>query len=149
MAFLSILNVRRAVSAILAVSAFTIIWGIFYHLVLLQGADQEIQHLYRPDMADKMWLSILGVFGISCFFVAGYRLAARRGTVIEGMLYGVCFSVLAALLVDLNQYVLYPIPGMLAIKWYLGGFVEFGVDGLLVSLIYPCKPLLMPGHKSG
>jgi len=147
MAFLTIQNVRRAVSAVLAVSAFTIIWGIFYHLVLLQGADQEIRHLYRPDMMDKMWLSILGVLGISSFFVAGYRLAAKRGTVIEGVLYGACFSVLAALLVDLNQYVLYPMPGMLAIKWYVGGLVEFSINGMLVSLIYPCKPCGCPDTR--
>ncbi len=128
---------RRAVLAVLAVFVFTMAWGTFYHLVLLRGADEAIRHLYRPDLSARMWLSVLGVLGISGFFVAGYRLAARRGTVGEGLAYGVGFCILAGLLVDLNQYVLYPIPGALVLKWFFGGLVEFAANGVLVSLICP------------
>lgn len=131
------MNVKRALFAFLAASGFTIIWGVLYHLLLFKEADQQIRHLYRTDLNDKMWLSVLGVLGVSAFFVAAYRLCTRRGTVGEGVVFGVCFSVLAALLVDLNQYVLYPIPASLIFIWYLGGLVEFAVNGALVSLIYP------------
>lgn len=133
------MTTRRVPLAVLAVFGFTMVWGTFYHLVLLRGADQAMVHLYRPDLSGRMWLSVFGVLGISAFFVAGYRLAAKRGTLLEGLAYGVCFSILAGLLVDLNQYVLYPVPGVLALKWYAGGLVEFAVNGVLVSLIHPCR----------
>ena len=133
------MNIKRGSWAVLAVFIFTMVWGGFYHLVLLKGADLEIRQLYRPDMAGKMWLSVFGVLGISILFVIGYSLCSRRGTLLEGMAYGVCFSVLAFLLVDLNQYILYPIPFMLILKWYIGGLIEFIVNGLLVSLLYPVR----------
>ena len=133
------MNIKRSILSILAIFVFTLAWGAFYHLFLLQGADLEIKQLYRPDINEKMWLSILGVLGVAIFFVLGYRLCAKKGTIAEGIVYGVAFSVLAALLVDLNQYVLYPIPALLILKWYIGGLVEFAVNGVLVSLIYPIK----------
>ncbi len=133
------MNIKRGLLASLAIYVFTILWSGFYHLILLKGSELEIKHLYRPDISEKMWLSLLGALGISILFVIGYSLCARKGTIVEGIIYGVCFSILAGLLVDLNQYVLYPIPASLVIKWYIGGLVEFAIDGLLVSIIYPVK----------
>lgn len=133
------MNIRRGTLALLAVFGFTMVWGLLYHLVLLKDADQQIRQLYRPDLNEKMWLSVLGVLGISAFFIIGYRLCTRTGTVTEGVIFGICFSALAALLVDLNQYVLYPIPALLAIKWFIGGLVEFAVNGALASIIYPTR----------
>jgi hypothetical protein len=132
-------EVRRQALAVLAVFAFTLAWTALYHLVLLEGADLEIRPLYRPDMNGKIWLSLLGALAVSALFVAGYRLSARRGTLAEGLVYGLGFALLAGLLVDLNQYVLYPIPAALAAKWFLGGVVEFAVGGVLVGLICPVR----------
>ena len=129
------MNVKRVTLAVVATFLTTMVWGAFYHLVLLKDSDLEIRHLYRADMSDKMWLSILGVLGICIFFVVGYALCARKGTVWEGMLYGLCFSVLGILLVDVNQYVLYPIPGLLILKWAFGGLVEFLLNGIWASII--------------
>jgi hypothetical protein len=41
------------------------------------------------------------------------------------------------LLVDFNQYILYPIPAGLALAWFGFGFVEFCVYGLLAAWLYP------------
>jgi hypothetical protein len=55
----------------------------------------------------------------------------------EGIVYGLFFAAVAGLLVDVNQYVLYPIPGSLAWTWFAGGVVEFCLYGALVSWLYP------------
>jgi hypothetical protein len=60
---------------------------------------------------------------------------ARTGTMREGLGYGLYFALLAGLLVDLNQYVLFPIPGAVAALWFLGGLAEFSLYGMLVSRI--------------
>jgi uncharacterized membrane protein YhfC len=131
------MNLRRMMLAVAVTFVTSLAWSALYHLVLLRDADAAIRHLYRPDMADKMGLSLLGLLGVCAFFVAGYALCARRGTVLEGLAYGLGFAVLASLLVDLNQYVLYPVPGALILKWTLGGLVEFLLNGVWVSLIVP------------
>ena len=133
------MNIKRGSLAVLACYAFTMIWGGFYHLILLKGADLEIRHLYRPDLGEKMWLSFLGVLGISILFVVGYSLCARKGTILEGIVYGVCFTILAFLLTDLNQYILYPIPALLIFKWAIGGLIEFVVNGAVVASMLAIK----------
>jgi hypothetical protein len=101
--------------------------GRLVHLVLLREANAAIAHLVCPDMAGKMWMSILAMAGFVCLFVLGYGRFARKGTVGEGVACGLYLAAVAGLSVDVNQYVLYPIPGSLAWTWFAGGVVEFCV----------------------
>jgi hypothetical protein len=110
-------------------------WNGLVHLVLLRGAEMAIAHLLRPEVADRMWLSIVATAALVCLFVFGYGRVARRGTMGEGAAYGLFFAVLAGLLVDVNQYVLYPIPGSLIAQWFAAGVVEFVLYGALVSVL--------------
>jgi hypothetical protein len=59
------------------------------------------------------------------------------GSLREGVVYGVFFALLTGVLVDLNQYILYPIPGWLAFLWFLGGLGEFIVYGIIARKLYP------------
>lgn len=131
------MSIKRFLLASLAVFAVGMVWGGFVHLVLLREANAAIAHLMRPDLAGKVWMSILASAGFALLFVLGYSRFARRGTVGEGIVYGAFFAAVAGLLVDVNQYVLYPIPGWLACTWSLAGLVEFGLYGALVSWLYP------------
>jgi hypothetical protein len=131
------MNVKRFLLASLVVFAVGMVWGGLVHLVLLREANAAIAHLTRPDLAAKMWMSVLASAGFALLFVLGYSRVARRGTVGEGILYGAFFAAVAGLLVDVNQYVLYPIPGTLACTWFLAGLVEFGLYGALASWLYP------------
>jgi GNAT superfamily N-acetyltransferase len=54
------------------------------------------------------------------------------------------------LLVDLNQHLLYPIPGFLAGCWFLSGLFEFCGYGLIAAWLYPVEGIGMggqPGEK--
>jgi hypothetical protein len=114
-----------------------IAWNAFVHLVVLRAANASVQHLRRPDLADKAWLSLLLTAGIIMLFVWGYGRFARSGSWREGLGYGLFFALLAGLLVDLNQYVLFPIPGVVAAQWFLGGLVEFSLYGIITARLYP------------
>lgn len=118
-------------------------WNAFYHLVVLRNANAAVRHLRRVDFADKAPLSLALTAGIIMAFVWGYGRVARSGTAREGICYGLFFAVVAGLLVDLNQYVLYPIPATLAVQWFAGGIVEFCLYGLIVARLY--RP---PGERS-
>ena len=126
---------RRIVVAAPVLFVVALAWNAFLHLVVLRGVNASAQHLRRTDFADKAWLSLLMTLGLVTMFVWGYARVARTGTMREGFRYGLYFALLAGLLVDLNQYVLFPIPGAVAALWFLGGLVEFSLYGVLVSRI--------------
>jgi len=131
------MSIKRFLLVSLAIFAVGMVWGGLVHLVVLREANAAIAHLLRPDMAGKMWMSIVASAGFALLFVLGYGRFARKGTVGEGVLYGLFFAAVAGLLVDVNQYVLYPIPGSLACTWFAAGAVEFSLYGALVAWLHP------------
>lgn len=133
------MRVKRYLLACLVLFVVALVWNALLHLVLLREVDGAVRHLLRPDFAAKAWLSLLGTTGLIGLFVAGYGRFARSGSIGESVCYGVLFAVLAGILVDLNQYVLYPIPVWVAAVWFLGGLVEFTVYALLVRVLYPAQ----------
>ncbi len=126
------MGVRRFLLACAALFAVALAWNGLLHLVVLRAAEAAVRPLYRPDLADRMWLSLVAAAALVVLFVWGYRRFARAGSVREAAGYGLFFALVAGVLVDLNQYVLFPIPGRLACLWFLGGVVEFTLYGLIV-----------------
>jgi hypothetical protein len=131
------MGVKRYLTASLVIAAVAMVWNGLLHLVVLRGANAAIAHLLRADMAPRLWLSVAATAGLVCLFVLGYGRFARDGTLREGVVYGLFFAAVAGLLGDVNQYVLYPIPGSLAVMWFAGGVIEFALYGALVSRVYP------------
>jgi hypothetical protein len=131
------MRTRRFILACAVLLLVAIAWNAFVHLVVLRAANASVQHLRRPDLAQKIWLSLLLTAGIVIVFVWGYGRFARDGSLREGLKYGLFFALLAGLLVDLNQYVLFPIPAVVAVQWFLGGLVEFSLYGLIVARLCP------------
>ncbi len=128
--------VKRFALTCLVLFALALVWNGVVHLVLLREADAAVAQLYRPDLADRMWLSLVLTAAIVVLFVWGYDRFARTGTIREAVGYGAFFAAVAGVLVDLNQYVLYPIPGWLAWLWFIGGLAEFILYGIVVSRLY-------------
>lgn len=131
------MRIRRFALTCFVLLAVAIAWNAFLHLVVLRAANASVQHLRRPDLADKGWLSLLLTAGIVAIFVWGYARVARTGSVREGLGYGLSFALLAGLLVDLNQYVLFPIPAAVAAQWFAGGLVEFSLYGIIAARLNP------------
>jgi len=131
------MRVKRFVIACVVLFVVAIAWNGLVHLALLRSADALVRHLYRPDLADRMWLSLVVTAAMVVAFVWGYGRFARVGSVREAVGYGAFIAILAGVLVDLNQYVLYPIPGWLAFVWFLGGLVEFILYALIIRVMVP------------
>ncbi len=133
------MRVSRYVLACVVLFVVALAWNGLVHLVLLRGVHAVVRSLLRPNFAEMAWLSLLGTAAMICLFVAGWNRFARSGSLRESVAYGVGFAVLAGILVDLNQYVLYPIPAWVAATWFAGGLVEFTIYGLLVRKLYPSE----------
>ncbi len=134
------MNYRRFTLASLVIFVFAMLWNGVVHLILLRNAESILSTFGRPESQRNLGLSIVGTLLLSMLFVWSYSRIAKKGTVAEGLTVGLFFSVVAGILADLNQFVLYPIPVPLALSWFVFGMIEFCIYGVLVSRLYPIRP---------
>ena len=133
------MNYKRFFIATIAIILFALAWNGIVHLVILRGPDSILNTIGRPESEKNLFLSLLVTVILSVLFVWSYARTATRGDVRGGLRHGLFFGLLAGTLVDLNQYILYPIPASLAICWFVFGTVEFCIYGIIVSKLYPIK----------
>lgn len=123
----------RLIGAVVMLFGVALVWNGLFHLVLIRDVNASVAHLRRPDMSALTWLSMLQTLGVCTMLVVAYLRTRQRGTRWEGVGFGAAFGLLAGLLVDINQYVLYPLPTRVVAAWFAGGMLEFCLDGLLLS----------------
>ena len=136
-------RLARFALAVVILFVLSLIWNGVVHLVILRRANEAVQHLRRTDLPGALGWSLLLTGLVSILFVWGYIRTARTGMLREGLAYGLFIGLLVALLVDVNQYLLYPLPFSLVLKWFAGGVLEFTFYGAVVSLVTPSpRPML-------
>ena len=136
------MNIKKFVLSSIVIFIIALLWNYVLHGVILTIESEAVKNLFRTDMKDKLWLSMIIALIIIMIFVYGYARISSKGTVLEGALYGFIFGITAGLLVDVNQYILYPLPASLVIKWFLFGVLEFTIYGVLVSRLYRKKLII-------
>jgi hypothetical protein len=130
------MNTKRFFGASCSIFLFALIWNGIIHLIILREAESVLSMIGREASDRSLLLSLLATLLLAMVFVWSYSRYARRGTMLEGMTHGFFFGILAGILVDLNQYILYPIPAYLAFLWFVFGMVEFCMYGIIASRIY-------------
>ena len=133
------MNYKRFVITSLVIIIFALVWNGIVHLFILREADSILNTIGRPESQRNLYLSLLVTALLSMLFVWSYAHFAKRGDLHDGLMHGIFFGILAGTLVDLNQYILYPIPASLAFTWFIFGLIEFCIYGILVSTLYPVK----------
>ncbi|MGD8582402.1 MAG: hypothetical protein PVF06_07155 [Gammaproteobacteria bacterium] len=129
------MSVKRCIVSVILIFVIAMLWNGLFHMVLIAKQNAMIADLRRPDMSEKILLSLLITIGMATLFVVSYNKWLRSGSLIESLIHGLFFAVLAGVLVNANQYLVYPIPGMLAGLWFSGGLVEFTLYSLIVWLV--------------
>jgi hypothetical protein len=133
------MNYIRLITTSAVIFVFALLWNSLIHGVILRDANTALAGIARTTADRPMGLALSLTAGLALLFVWSYAYVARRGTWREGITHGLFFALLAGLFVDLNQYVLYPIPALLALQWFMFGIVEFCGYGLLASWLYPIR----------
>lgn len=133
------MNYSRLITTSVAVFVFALLWNSVVHGVILREANAVLEGITRASGDRNMALALLLTAGLAFLFVWSYARVARRGTVREGLVHGLFFAALAGLLVNLNQYILYPVPASLALTWFIFGVFEFCGYGILTSWLYPVR----------
>jgi len=120
----------------LIVFVTSLLYNGLVHGVLLKSSYEPIRNLLREDMNQKMPLSLLATLAISYLFVLNFTKWSRGEGIKDGIIYGIFFAFLIGLFVDVNQYVMYPLPAHIAGEWFASGMIEFVMNGIILSLIY-------------
>jgi hypothetical protein len=137
---------RRFVLTVGATVLFALVWNGIVHGLALHQAEAAIAGLVRPAADRSLPLALLLTAGVGVMFVVSHAWLVRPHGLGQGLVHGAWFGVLAGLLVDLNQYLLYPIPGFLAGCWFLSGVFEFCGYGLIAAWLYPVARAGMAGQ---
>jgi len=130
------MNVKRMVVASLLVFVAVQAMDYLINMVILMPSYKALAHIWRPDMQSKMWLmtlaSFIGSFLFVYIFIKGYE---NKG-IMEGFRYGTIIGLFMNVVGALNQYVIYPLPLALVIKWFIYGMIEFIIMGIIAALVY-------------
>jgi hypothetical protein len=133
------MNVNRYLIASLAV--FVAAMGLDYVIngVILKDAYDATKSVWRPDMASKTWIffliDLIYAFPFTYIFVRGYE---GKG-IIEGARFGAIVGVLISVPMAYGLYALLPVPYSLAQQWFLYGFIETVLLGLVAAAVYRPK----------
>ena len=130
------MNIKRFVSASIAV--FVLIQAIDWlvHGVLLAEWYQELQSMWRPDMMNLMWIMTIGSLFFAFMFVFIFTKGYEGKGVLEGARYGLLVGLLIYVSGMMGQYVMYPIPLGMAIIWLGYGIAEMVIAGVVAAAIY-------------
>ncbi|HOI82601.1 MAG: hypothetical protein WCS47_09180 [Thermovirgaceae bacterium] len=131
-------KIRLLIAAMISF-VFSIVYNGLVHLVILGTANKRVESLRRVDFSSKAWISLLATLAISFLLPMIYSRFVSEKSYKKGLFFGFCFGLLIAIMVDVNQYVLYPLPFSLVASWALFGVVEFSLIGLIVGLIVKDK----------
>lgn len=133
------MNVKRLLLAALAVFVSFQILDYVIHMIILSADYEAIASVWRTNMMDMMWIMYISGIILSLLFVYIFTKGYQGKGIMEGIRYGLLIGVLMMVVGSLNQYVIYPVPIELAIKWIIFGLIEFMIAGIITALIYKPK----------
>ncbi len=112
------------------------VMSIVINGLLLASAWQELNNLWRPDMASKMWIyhviMLVGAFFFSYVFMKGYE---GRG-IGEGLRYGLYIGIWMSIGMAYGTYAMIAIPYGLALQWFIYGVIQYVVAGVALALVF-------------
>ena len=133
------INTIRLLIATLLSFAFSLLYNGLVHWVILGPANKQVESLMRVDFPSKLWVSIPATLATSFLFTSLYAFFVSGKNIKTGLLYGFGFGLFIAIMVDLNQYIFYPLPFSLVAEWALFGIMEFAFIGLIVGSVVKDK----------
>jgi len=117
------------------------ILNFIIHGVLLMATYEALSSLWRPDMDRLMWLQFVTPIFLSFFFVYIFAKGYEGKGVMEGVRYGLIIWAFLSIPSIYGQYMVYPLPYSLVLKWMASDLVILVILGITVSLLYK------PGEK--
>ena len=143
------MNWKKFFIALIAIYVVGGILNFLVHGVLLMSTYQELASVWRPqsEMDSYMWIqwvtSLFLCFFFVYIFVRGYE---GRG-IMEGVRFGLVIWAFMTIPSVYSQFMVYPLPYSLILKWLFSDLVIWVVMGVLTALIY--KPVEQKAAATG
>ena len=132
------MNTKRLVIACVVVFLFVFGYNWVLHGKVLNNAYMESAQLWRDEAGMRQhfgWL-LLGQLLLSVMFCVIYAL--RRGSE-GGLAQGAGYGFLVALLLSSGTFISYavePLPGKIALGWFIGDSIQLVIAGAILGAIY-------------
>jgi hypothetical protein len=135
------MNIKRLILAIIVGWLVIFVTDIAIHHFWLMADYAATKSIWRPDAEIQTrlhWMFIAQFLGVATF-VTVWAKGFAGGSLGTGVVFGLLMGLFQAIWV-LANYVMIPLPGDLAIKWFIGGLAQAVLLGIATSLVY--KPAL-------
>lgn len=110
--------------------------GFVINGLILASTYESLQSLWRPDMADYMWvfhvMMVIGAFFFTFVFSKGYE---GKG-IAEGLRYGLYIGVWLSVGMAYGTYSMIAIPYSLALQWFIYGVIEYLIYGAALAMVF-------------
>ena len=133
---------KKLLIAFVAVYVVGQVMGYLIHQVWLAETYASLASVWRPEaeMASKMWIMFVTAATWSFFFCYVFARGYEGKGLAEGARYGAIIGLFFGISNAYDNYVVYPIPYSLALKWFLSGLGYCVVQGLVAAALYkPAK----------
>ncbi len=129
--------IKKFIIAIVVVFIAIEIMNILLHGVILKSLYESTPAVWRTvqDMGRLMWMLYLVTFLQTIGFVYIYYKLVSSKSPFRGVWYGLTFGFTVGLGMGYGSYAMIPMPYSLALGWFLGALVIFGIAGWLTGLI--------------
>ncbi len=142
------MNAKRLIIGIVAVFAGIWVTNFLIHGVWLQSTYAATMSLWRPEAEMKShmaWLMLGQFLAAAAFVVIWAQGFAATAHFACACIYGFVMGLFAEA-GTLITYAVQPLPGDLAVKWFVAGIVQSVLMGILVFIVY--KPKQQPSQSS-
>jgi len=130
------MNWQRLFIAFVAVYVVAAVLNVLIHGLLLMSSYEAVSSLWRPDMDRLMWIQwVTGIF-FSFFFVYIFVRGYEGKGILEGIRFGLIIWGFASIPMIYGQYMVYPLPYSLILKWLFSDLLVLIILGITVALIY-------------
>lgn len=134
------MNTKRWLFATLAGFVVYAVLQMVLHGMLLGDLYKQTASVWRPEaqmhsLMWLLWLSYLIAAAMLAFIYAkGYE--PGKSSLGQGVRFGVYAGILIATLMSLGSYFSLPVPGVLALYWFIGWLIITVAVGAAIGVIY-------------
>ena len=131
------MNIKRLILAIVVGWVVIFVTDMLVHHFALMPDYEATKSIWRPEseMGSRIhWMFIAQFLGVATFVIVWAK-GFAGGTAGTGAVFGLLMGLFQAIWVLMN-YVLFPIPGNLAVKWFGSGIIQTVVLGVVTALVY-------------
>ena len=115
------------------------ILGYLVHMLWLGSDYQALTNVWRTDMDSYMWVQWVTAAFYCFFFIFIFARGHENKGIIEGVRYGLIIWGFYSIPVIYNQFMVYPLPYNLILKWLFSDLVIVVIMGILTALLYKPK----------